>query len=309
MTGGDHTPPSCGRCSKERRPDDDSRSVRPPGGQFPPAPHRERTMEKHTHIIIPLAAAAMAALLASCSVKEDRTDCPCWLEVHPDPFPSKGAVISAHDGGTMLFRETLFLEDTEDGLFRKAVRKGFHTVTCRTRIPGRPDDTPAVTIPLGEQADSMYAHTAVVDCTGETAVDMAAMHKQFATVHMMFVSDSPQEHSPYWIIVRGGVDGMDTVTLEPHEGPFEYRPAETLPMYFQFRVPRQKDASLEMDLHARDDGRYLDTVHIGQLIEQTGFNWGAESLEDIMIRIDIGRADFSVEISEWESGADIHEII
>ena len=254
-------------------------------------------------------AAMTAALLSSCSIKEDRTDCPCWLQVRPEPFPRKGAVISAQDGSAVLFRQTLFREDVPDGTFVRAVGKGIHTVTCRTRIPGRDDNAGAVLIPLGEQADSLYAHTATVDCTGETALDVAELHKQFATVHMLFVSDSPEKTCPYWILVRGNVDGMDTSTLVPHEGAFEYRPAEVSPMYFQFRVPRQKDSSLEMDLHAKEDGRYLDTVHIGSLIEQTGFNWGAESLEDIMIRIDIGRADFSVEISEWQAGADIHEII
>ena len=240
--------------------------------------------------------AAVMMMAGSCSIKEDRTVCPCWLKVILEPFPESGAVISAY-GDRPLFSKMVMEEDYE-GCYEAQVPRSFIGVTCFMHKEALSQKDGAVLIGKGEQADSLYAHHAVVDCTGEDAIDRATLHKQFATVYMTL---GQEKVLPYDVVIRGDVDGMDMYAFRPHEGAFEYRAKESAPAFFQFRIPRQKDASLTLELYRREDGVLADTLPLGQYIIDSGFDWEAESLEDIEIVVDFSKMEAQIRVSEWDA--------
>ena len=243
--------------------------------------------------------AAVVLMAGSCSIKEDRSECPCWLKVFIDPFPASGAVISAWNGSPV------FLDMVEEGdwtdFYEATVPRGFLGVTCFRHIPSLDFRDGVILIGCGHEADSLYAHHATVDCTGETAIDRASLHKQFSTVYMSFKDTGDGEDFPYDVKIRGGVDGMDMSTLEPHPGEFLFAPQEVAPLRWQFRVPRQKDSSLMLDLYRKGDGGLADSLPLGLYIAESGFDWEAESLEDIVITVDFAKADLEVTVSEWNA--------
>ena len=245
-------------------------------------------------IITVLAAVMMTA--GSCSVKEDRADCPCWLKVFIDPFPRSGAVITAVDSEPV-FTDMVEEENYVD-CYEATVPRRVLALSCFRYYPTLSMNGGDIIIPKGSQADSLYAHHAEVDCRCERAEYHAALDKQFATVYMTV---GQEKEFPYDIVIKGGVDGMDMYSFRPHEGAFEYCPKESAPAFFQFRLPRQKDGSLTLELYRKTDGVLLDTLPLGQYILDSGFDWEAESLEDIEILVDFSKMEPQIKVSEWKA--------
>ena len=242
---------------------------------------------------------AVALMACACSVKEDRGDCPCWLKVIIDPFPGSGAIISAWEDRQVL--QDLVEQDPGDS-YEATVPRGIASVTCFRNTRGMDYRNGTILIAMGNEADSLYAHHTTVDCTGEEATDRVTLNKQFATVYMTFAADEGDDTPfPYDITVRGHVDGMDMSTLEPHAGDFEMSPARAGARLWQFRLPRQKDASLTIDLYRKEDGQKADTLPLGQYIEESGFDWNAESLEDIAVTVDFAKMGLEVRVTEWDA--------
>lgn len=243
----------------------------------------------------------IAVLLAagSCSVKEERSECPCWLKVFIEPFPHEGAVVSAY--ATQQVFSARVDKESYEGCYEATVPRALLEVSCHNRPSSMLAKGSLVTIAKGDQSDSLYAHHAMVDCTGEEAVDRAKLCKQFATVYMTFENPGNAKTCPYDVRISGKVDGMDMASFSPHEGAFEYAPAETQPLFYQFRIPRQKDSTLSLDLYSKEDGSFVDSLPLGMYIKESGFDWQAESLEDIVIKVNFAKIEISVKVSEWDA--------
>ena len=121
--------------------------------------------------------------------------------------------------------------------------------------------------------------------------------KQFTTVTLDF-KEEEDGRTDYDIIVKGNIQGADSKTLEPKEGPFKCIPETAPERGYQFRVPRQKDNSLTAELWS--EGALVDTIPVGELIEKAHFDWRRESLGDIHIMADLPAKTFTITVMEWE---------
>ena len=274
-------------------------SESPAGGSVPPCittKHYNAMKQHMTHIAMLLAVTLAAC---SCSVREDRADCPCWLKVFIEPFPKDGAVISAYSAAKV-FSERVSAEQY-GGCFETSVPRAFLGVSCHNSPESMMVSGSLVTIPEGEQCDSLYAHHAVVDCTGEEATDRARLCKQFATVYLTFENPDDADRCPYGIRISGTIDGIDMQSFTPHEGAFRYTPAEQKPFFYCFRLPRQKDDALILELYSREDGTLVDSLSLGEHIRESGFDWQAESLDDIVITVNLSKAEVEISVSGWDA--------
>lgn len=249
-------------------------------------------------ILIPLLTAGI--ILCSCSVKEDRSPCPCWLQVtyldSPDIERSLSGFSSEKLFSTEVKSREVFVEVT--------VPRTFVTVSSYRKMPGISLCGNSILIEKGRQADSLYAHCASVDCRGEDAVDTVRHHKQFSTVYLTFENTQEELMGRYGIRVKGDVCGMDITSLCPVDGEFEFVPGEISEGTYRFRVPRQKDDSIVFELISREDGEVVDTIAAGILIKDMGFDWKARDLNDIVMTIDFSKVTLEVSVREWDS----HEI-
>ena len=91
---------------------------------------------------------------------------------------------------------------------------------------------------------------------------------------------------------------MDLRTLNPAHGAFQARAQQTAPSRFALRVPRQDDASLMLDFLQEEN--ILFSFELGRRILEMGYDWTAESLEDIELEIDYANARISVIVGGWE---------
>ena len=216
--------------------------------------------------------------LASCSVKEDRSDCPCWLTVEAEST----ATLTGWYGSQRIF------DGHKGGFVDRMVPRGDIAI-----ISSRGE----FTVAEGLQMDELFAELLHVDTDGEKAFAKVQLKKQFATVTLDF-KDEEDGRTDYDIIVKGNIQGADSKTLEPKEGPFRCIPEASPERGYQFRVPRQKDNSLTAELWS--EGALVDTIPVGELIAKAHFDWRSESLGDIHIMADLPAKTFTITVMEWE---------
>ena len=222
---------------------------------------------------------SMTILLASCSVKEDRSDCPCWLTVDAENTISVSAWFGSHQ----------LLDNHSGGFVDHTVPRGMVELTAHKG---------AFTVEVGHQMDSLFAQRSVLNTNAETAGHTVHLNKNFATVELDF-KQKDDGRTGYDLLVTGTVNGADIRTLEPAEGPFSCVPElNSKGRGYAFRVPRQKDESLKVILSS--EGNPVETIDLGHLIAKSGFDWTKESLGDVHILADIPANTFTITVKEWE---------
>lgn len=272
--------------------------------------------------------------LSSCSIKEDRDRCPCWMTVEmPDLVGQDGrSPVGAGDDGTVVLRlRGNSDEDAVDYEYKvtEAVRAdagtleyevprgavGVSAVAFGRRGAGRagndggmPDrvghDGDEIRIPIGEQMDSLYGFFKMYHTRCESVLCDVDLHKEFCTVSFTLGKDGYT--SPYDIEVWGNVAGVSAWDLMPVKGEFRYGPVQKNGVY-QVRVPRQEDNSLELvmlempDQVGHDGERVVvDRLPLGEYIARSGYDWAAENLADVNVALDLEMQQVMITVSGWD---------
>ena len=216
--------------------------------------------------------------LVSCSVKEERGDCPCYLTVDAERTVS----VDGWFGARSLF-------NVNGGFVDRQVPRGIVDIVASH---GR------FSVPKGQQMDSLFARRIPVDTDGESAYARVTLCKNFATIELDF-KDEDDGRTDYDLLATGTISGVDVRSLNPVEGSFSFVPEpNTDGRGYAFRVPRQKDETLKLLLSK--DGNIVETIDLGHLVAKTGFDWKAESLGDIAILCDLPAHTFTITVKEWE---------
>ena len=233
-------------------------------------------------------------LLSSCSVKEDRDGCPCWMAVDlskvaesrwkspkvqscaeyqkvtklPESRPNVAEDIILRLRGNSDEDEVDYsYQVTEEvraaaGALEYEVPRGSVGVSV-IEMPDRVGhdgivgyDGDEIRIPVGEQMDSLYGFFRMFYTRCESVLCDVELHKEFCTVS--FTLGDEGYVSPYDLEVWGNVAGVSAWDLMPLEGDFRFAPSPEDGVY-RVRVPRQLDASLELVMlempdQARHDG-------------------------------------------------------
>ena len=239
--------------------------------------------------------------LYSCSVKEDRTVCPCLLEVvFPDKGNDSGRVLLEGWTTDEVFRDEMTLVGKQDTIKLRVPRTMIH-FSAVAGLAQCERKGHVITVPEGSQSDSLYGYIDYVDCTGETAYTEVNYHKQFATVTIQIINESFPSQD-YSFVVSSGSSGLDILSLQAVAGQFKHQLKLEEGKRMVFRLPRQGDDSLVL-LVAHISG---DSVQfpLGQFIRNMGYDWDATDLKDIFITIDISRNQVTIGVAGWENAAE-----
>lgn len=236
--------------------------------------------------------------LCSCSVKEDRSACPCELSIRPsEPLRTEGGVIvSVIQDGSVVKQGMLTRQDFESGRCRMTVPRRESVLTVFTGITDMDAEGGRL---LGirslHECDEVYSCLEPADLDREQYDCTVVLHKNFARLDLL-VLGMPEGGEPR---VRGSVNGYDLLNLDPCRGAFACVPGEGLGMW-SLRLPRQTDDSLLMDIVT--DGRSIGTVPVGKLIAASGYSFQKEDLDDLSLTVDLSSRDAMIQIAGWEQG-------
>ena len=278
--------------------------------------------------------------LSSCSIKEDRNGCPCWMTVdlsdvaesrwkspevqsdieHQDVTKSPESRSNVAENVLLRLRGNSD-EDAVDYEYQvtEAVRAGVRAleyevprgsvgvsaVAFSRRGTGRAgNDGDEIRIHVGEQMDSLYGFFKMYHTRCESVLCDVELHKEFCTVSFTLGEDGYT--SPYRIEVWGNVAGLSAWDLMPVQGEFRYAPMQENGVY-QVRVPRQVDNSLELvmleipDQVGYDGERVVvDRLPLGEYIARSGYDWTAEDLADVNVALDLEMQQVMITVSGWD---------
>ena len=249
-------------------------------------------------MLIP-ACLALLAVGTACTVKEDRDQCPCYLQVSfTDPDATGEAQLLGWDDDQQ-FRDHVRIEQARP-VWTKPVRKGTLVLSACIGMDESYSEGHQMRIPLGFQSDSLYAWFEEVDATGDLAYAKVSFRKQFATVFLDIRKPADVVRS-YRFDVEGNSCGFDLLDFSPVPGVFRYsqvaRDGEEI---ITFRVPRQWDTGLSVTILPKEgpSARFP----LGEYIDRLGYNWKTEELQDIYVAIDLVQALVDVRVEDWEEG-------
>ena len=256
----------------------------------------------HTAVIL-----TTCLLGSACSIKEVREDCPCRLDIllrECLPLTKELTVSAWRD--SCVFTEALTVADYPE-VYSRMVPKGTLRLTALSGIRKEECQDGEWILPRGSACDSIWTFAAQLDCRGETNSVIIMLKQQFATVHLSINNPASKEDYPYRLVLRSRVDGLSLPECQPHEGLWSRTILQNREGEYVFRIPRQQDGSLELDMLL--EGRKADTIPVGEHIVRSGYDWTADLLKDIYIGMDYGGAEARITIEPWENGNVYESII
>ncbi len=238
-----------------------------------------------------------AFVLGGCSVKEDRETCPMWLYSdmgHLQPYSMAARTIVRHDAG-MFGEKVVFRNDRT--VFEWPVVKGDITVASYCGIEDRYVQGHHIMVPAGERVPAFRGSSLRANCYGESVYVVAEDNRQSARVNLQ-VSMPDGDKYPYELALEGDICGMDLLSLSPVEGEFGHNLGLDAYNCGVFQILRQSESSF-LTLHVSDRGKVMDSIPLGEMVRETGYDWQADDLKDINILLDHGSLLITVNVGEW----------
>lgn len=237
----------------------------------------------------------LVALAMSCSVKEDRGDCPCRLvldmgEVDTSVVKYAELVLTASDGFCM--RDTLAKEEFE-AEYLVDVPRGPVAVGVYCGALGCVDDEGNLEIDYGNECPFVYMHSSLLLAEGEAVAENVGMRKNHCVVTLQVQSDAV---FPFRMEAKGRVDGYDSDGV-PSEGDFMYAMYADDAGVCQFTLPRQRDRSLVLEVY--DDTDVIRSFALGEYVAASGYDWEEENLKDITVSLDYALTRVVISVADW----------
>lgn len=286
--------------------------------------------------------AVLMPVFSSCSVKDTRDDCPCWLKLDLDnsQIPPEGGDgyefrVSFWNGEEKLplWNGGRVSHENYPEYYEHPVKRGHHDVCCafgidRCYFDGLKLSTMPASGSSSEGFDALWAYdhtlhdgkTETVDCTGETAEDKIKLHKQFANLKILVTRVGEQDYN---IAIKGNVEainvrdlatpvlGPDLSHLDPYspKGPkrssYTYNLSYNTEDTYSVRIPRHDPDNAQIRVEIFEGTSVINFrtgKDIGALIKDSGYDWTATDLADIYLVVQFSQLDVDIIIKDWEHG-------
>jgi len=229
----------------------------------------------------------------SCSIKADRSICPCQVSLSVSGTPDEiVTLLSESSSAIQSYNVALPSGEGNVQLSRGNLRLAIYSGLDNCRI-----ENGKVVVKRGLEMDQIYAWSDDVRLDADTASIHAELTKQFALLHLQMVGFKT-ENFPSEISVHSDVCGFDLRSMSPVAGKYEISLNPVIGRYYRICMPRQKDDSLELEISGTGT-----RLPLGEYIREVGYDWSSTSLSDIYVDVDYSRTKVQIKINDWEEGA------
>ncbi len=242
---------------------------------------------------VPLVFLALGTAL-SCSIKEDREVCPCFLTVvRPDSEAGSQGELFWHLAAGDYSKEGKIEEGEKEVCDIEVPR----TVLRLIAVSGMPDGSfvdGGFRFEEGKNCPPVFYYKTELDTRRNSLRDTIRLHKNYCKINI----EGDISHS-FTYVLAGNSCGFDldgNILQGSLRQPFRQEGDG-----FCCRVPRQGDSSLRLELYRGE--ALARSFPIGKIIEESGYDWTAEDLEDVDIRLDYQDTGVNFTVNGWE-----HEI-
>lgn len=238
----------------------------------------------------------MAMTFLSCSVIEERTGCPCIVEIDmEDEIWSSGADIIVHGThGSISYYHFAAHEMDSSVTIEVTDRDRADVLVCPASLSDHVRDDLGIVLSSGLPCPDMFLFATDLDTSQEHIVVKAVAHKNHCDVNVRFENSFPSScllelHSSFCGISLSG---------RPLEGAYRQHVALSETGMVSCRLPRQADASASLDIIPSSGS--VRHIALGSLMQQAGYDWDAEDLEDINLTIDYTTSVIRLECGAWD---------
>ena len=221
-------------------------------------------------------------LSPGCSVKEDRGQCPAVLKlILPAGDGEVFVSMMGPEGDPVTHRAELLKEPSE--VSYHVCHEGFTLVVSTVAWKDS-----LITVQAGMESPELLVHRSYVHVDKETFTEQVDLMKEYCALEVFVVSQIPEPT----LRIRGRWCGQD-IEGNLVKGQFQ----APLASGNIIRVPRQEDTSLMLDI--MDGDNVLRSFAIGEYMDEAGYDWHAESLEDISVKVDYVHNRVQLTGSAW----------
>lgn len=235
----------------------------------------------------------VALSMLSCSVKENRMECPCLLDITLAGGTDSKTVVGVWRGS--LVNSCSIGSYSRSKRYGMDIPRGHFTMSACSGLRHKLPRDGNLMLEKGEEMDELYAGISQLEAFADTVYGSVSMHRQFAFVNVRVLCLSV-EQMPQDIIMKGCTGGLDLRTLAPLRGEYEVTLHPIFGEFCRASVPRQLDNSLKMAI----DG--VGEIPIGEYIADSGYDWTAEDLADIELVIDFVECKVTLRVAGWNEG-------
>ena len=232
--------------------------------------------------------------LASCSVREDRSACPCRLTLDLEDLRVKPVMLTVKGEGyahaELVPSDTVLVLKVPRGEVSVSVAGGAF-----------PEGDGGVRIPVGEEAPPLYLFQADISADAEQVILPVRLYKQFCALELLF-SGPPGYGPPFEVEVTGDYDGW-LRDGSPAPGDFSRRLLPDRDGRALIRLPRQGDDTLLMHIVFSD--QVVRTFSLGGYLAASGYDWTAPDLEDLTLQVDLSLTSVTLTSDLWSHSEDI----
>ena len=254
-------------------------------------------------------AIAVTTALVSCSIKEDRAECPCWLTLNYDSlirtFDYTRALVTVVSNQVVV-QENVDILPLEGIGSEYSVPRRENIAACAVGHENLWWSGDTLTVPTGLEWGKVFLDAQHVDCSGDLAYAAFNVHKEYCQINFILVGLNDTSTYPFDIRVRANCNGIRMRDRKPVHGAFTaYAQPENTAELFRVRIPRQEANEMTMDLlyknpdHEYTEDDLLTTFDLGKAFSSVGYNWGKEDLDDMYISVDFVLGTYSIKIVPW----------
>lgn len=241
------------------------------------------------------------ALAYSCSVKEDRSECPLYVSVKVQTASDCLVSFFAADG-SLIERRLIAAEDMCTGNNTTEMKRtDFYVSILKDKWDMTIRDDQVVCCSSGREAAPVYAFSMKQQAFSGNSDELTlegTLKKQHSLVSVRFIIADDSD-LPCKMVISGARNGFDLVTLKGTEGVFAVEPKIDSSLCSAFVLTRQSAGDpIIMSLY-NSTGVEKTEIDLSKYINRAGYDWNAENLGDIDIKVDYSQMKISVKISDW----------
>ena len=253
-----------------------------------------------------IAALALVIVAASCSVFEDRMDCPCFLVVDyalvNDQAQRPTAEGRVH---SLLYNPECCGNITHMSISCPdydtiACTKGeavFSAIYSPAAVPLK-SARGVIVYSVGHEVDSVYGCHESLSLYEEKQYVKVAIHKQFSTVNLI-VKESDALVRGADLTVVGNSCGYDVMSFAPVTGEYRLELEGDSSQVRSFRIPRQADYSLTLHIERASEGDSYD-FPLGECLADIGYDFDVPDLSDFDVEIDLAKMTALIKVMDWD---------
>lgn len=237
------------------------------------------------------------AALVCCSVKEDRTACPCRVFLDMDGIDKdkvEYASVFLAGSADFIFRDSVDSQDFSAD-YHVDVPRGEITLWVSYGVGKEGVGPDGIIVTAGTEFPEIYMHHSQLDASGESVREKIDLNKSYCKITLCLNTDGG---IPYQLELNGNVNGYCADgTLS--RGDFRYLMEVGEDGTCEVSVPRQSDNSLRLEVS--DDTGNVRVFALGEYISASGYDWNEPDLRDLTVGLDYALTNVTVIMEGWDN--------